>query len=183
MRLSKTIQTCLLLSCLCLSPLFINSCDKGDDEPSSDIENNGEGSENNGGGSETDYNPNSDHALGLALKEHGYGSIINANLEKAIIGKWQPVCWCAVYWKLLENGNSCDDYDGGFQFNDNKMCYYLDSAGQVEGNAHSWSISDGMLRILNRGNADDRMYPKMTSKGYLILQWHGSSCWTIYKKN
>lgn len=172
------LKTCLFLPCLCLFPLCISSCGSDDEPDVPDVV------ENNGGNSETGtkYDPNSDHALSLALKEHDYGTIVNVDLEKAIIGRWLPVCYCANYRDLLDYPYDCDDYDGGYQFNDDGMCYYLDATGQIEGNAHSWSISDGMLRIYFRGSADDRQYPQMTTKGYLILRLHGYLCWKIYKK-
>lgn len=170
-------KTYMLATCLFLSPFLANSCGDGKDEPKdNDIENNGEGNSN------VNYDPNSDHALSLALKEKGYGSITDADMEKALIGTWKPICYCAVYWDILDNGKYCDDYDGGYLFKSDGMCYYLDAMGQIEGDAHSWSISGDMLRIYFRGNADDRIYSKLTTKGYLVLTWHGSECWKIYKK-
>lgn len=163
----------LKISFILLCTFLISSCGKDDEPKDDDIEI--PGGEN--------YDPNSDHALSLALKEKGFGTITNVKMETAIIGKWLPVCYCAAYWQLLDYNKDCDDYDGGYQFNNDDLCYYLDATGKIEGNAHSWSISGDMLRIYSRGSADDRLYPKMTTKGYLILQPHGSSCWKIYKKS
>lgn len=170
--MTNFLKLCFFIFC----PLLLCSCGKDDEPVGDNFENFGEGN------LESNYNPNSDHALSLALKEKGFGTITNVKMETAIIGKWLPVWHCAAYWQLLDNNSGCDDYDGGYQFNNDGLCYYLNAMGEIEGNSHSWSISDDMLRIYFRGNADDRIYPKMTTKGYLILQWHGSPCWKIYKK-
>lgn len=175
----KSFLSFFLTAFVIFSPIFLICCGDSDDNPKEKNEEIG----NSNNIHSANYDPNSDHALSLCLKENGYGSIMNCNIQTAIIGSWLPVSYCAMYYSVLEYNQECDYYGGGYMFRSDGVCYYLDENGNMESGGHSWSIENNeMLRIYWKGTSDERIYLKMTTNGYLIMNWHGGVCWKIYRK-